>query len=307
MNRNPGDVRLSPQYNAILLISGRNLQESDMRRIGKAARTVVKEYDRSSIAFIGSCFGHYDVVMEIATRSARVLSNCACAIQEAIETFIKKDRGQVQGRGAVCSSLVIGNEIVRGGVSKPRRQYEFPIRAYTFMRPQSSVQLATLVKHLQGNAHLLWNPSIFSILMVSDGTSYRRIFRQILDHRHRMKREIAESSTLFGLRFDSASGFKGTKGEDDEGEVTAAVTIKLRGHVGAEDIVSILENTESGWCPMLGGDFGPVFRRAGGSDYVLGIVTPNLAELRERTFELRKALGERISTSTVLLLPSDVI
>lgn len=274
-----------------------------MRKIGISATKLVKNYDKCDIPFLGSCFGHYDIAIEIIGESARVLSDCACNIQERTERYLIRSRGKKKGIGSVCSSLVISNEIICKGLSKRASRKMFPIRAYTFMRPFLKTDLRVLVTALSKKSTLYWNPSIFNVMMVTRGSSYNNVFKRILEYRSQTKRQIAESSSFFSLGFDSRFGISGDIRENQGGVVTAAVTMKLRSQVSSGRLARLLKKSAGNWRPLLADDFHPVFRRAGGSDYVLGITTSSLSELRKRTFELREELRGKIDTSTVLLLP----
>ncbi len=292
------DICLSSQHNAILLISIRNLSEDDIKKITKSANKIVKKYKGLILSYIGTCFGHYDVVIEIIGESARVLSDCACNIQIGIDERLIKSKGE----GSVCSSLIIGNKIVKFAFKSQNINSDNPIKAFTFIRPTEDINLDDFFKNKLKNSTLYWNPTVFTILLVTEGKSYNDIFRNILEYRLKMGSRIIESSTNFSLIYNPKFGISGDVGESDSNDVTGVIAIKLKKEDDPKEIENKIKNMKNVWCPLLNNNFDLIFNRAGGADYALGIIDNNLTKIRMRVFELRKKFKKNITTSTILFL-----
>lgn len=292
---NHTQIKFSRDYSAIIWISAHNLLKKDIVNI---AKTIEKHdiFGEDSL-YCGACFGRYDFVIDFKIENPRVASSYVWRLQQ----FIKDKLGDNYD---LCSSLTLCREIVSGNAATINSSVEIKIRAYSLVRLKPTGIKNNLEKILEtarklSPSKVLWNSSTYNLILVFDGDSYHELFLRLRRFRHLHRDDLSETCTYFTLKWDfSAMSFV----EDSKNSIgiPALVFVKLK-----DDLNSEFEGL-SGWSPIFcnnGGEEILQFRRLGSLDECLGIIKPNLKEIKEAIFDLRNK-NPMLNTSTVLLYPA---
>lgn len=301
---NECSYQFDTNHYAILWISFKELSKEGFLEVGKLVKDYLNEHQEIKYSQTGFVFGKHDIVVEFYTRAARVASYHACEIQRIIDESL--------GDKEVCSSLVLGNEIINE-LERPPIVPVSPIRAYTFLnffleeRSMKDITKKALdsIKEIDSEKmRLVWNASSYCLILISEGNCYENVFSRIIDFRKKLQDFLYESCTFFALKYNEYGIEKDARGKND---IPAITSVKFRRLVSKE-----LKHGDA-WYPTWFYDaknqetrFGSKLNRVGWYDMTLGIVKPTLWEIAEELFELRKTnnfTGHLIHhTSTLLML-----
>lgn len=158
------------------------------------------------------------------------------------------------------------------------------------MRVQTQEVADNVVKYVsRRQLRLLWNPSIYSLIVVSEGNSYREIVGQV--------RELRRNLDLNDIRTDTATLLTIESGKDDvrsEKGIGALVFAKLKrknaiGKVNAP--WSCLDHSFR-FPPMILGDY----------DQCLMVKQKSIADIMKSIFDLRHEFEDRLERTCTILL-----
>lgn len=219
--RNDCKYRFDTNHYAILWMSSKELSKDEFLEVGRLIKEYLNQFQGIQYSRTGFVFGKHDIVVEFYTIAARVASYHACKIQKMIDSSLK-DR-------EVCSSLVLGNEVISTEFERPPVVPRGCIRAYTFlnlllekesMKNIMNKALSSVRKIDPEKMKLIWNASSYCLMLISEGNCYENVFSKILDFREKLQGLLYESCTFFTLEYDEKEIKKDTEGKNGIPAVT---------------------------------------------------------------------------------------
>jgi len=102
-------IKFANEHNAIMWISTKALLAEDEKYIAEIIEKKLKNKE-NKIAFLGFCFGRFDLIVEFKETSAKVASNVVCELQEDIVTFLRKRRKGIEKKEIIFIFLLYASK-----------------------------------------------------------------------------------------------------------------------------------------------------------------------------------------------------
>lgn len=265
-------------YRGVAMVSTGMLPRGHAPKIRCAVREHLSESQKEEL-YLGTCFGRYDVIYDFPCEFAKIASYQITQIQKSILRS-----------GIPCSTSQLLCKIVFSegpGVSTG------PVRTYTFLRPKGQdLPIGDVAEALRSidqtqitSATMMWNLSLFPLVVVLDGASLSRLMRVVRDIRKRLYHVVSSTNTIVSLAFG------GTDSNEPE-SVSVVTYVKPR---------SI--EPQPNWDLMTCGFHGPLKQEipavtSGWFDFCMSYSGDSLARFLEDYFRLMDVYGDQVLQTT---------